>query len=163
MVNPKTVKDRRMLRFASLDEALTEATRLAAAEEQGRLKQLGNWSLGVSLHHIAVWARYPFDGYAPEVASPPWFVKCIARLFKKRFMTKPMPAGMRIPGIEAGTMGTEPTPTPKALAEMRAAFERLDREAPTRPNPAMGPLNHEEWKSMNLRHAEHHLGFYREA
>ncbi len=162
MIDTRTVKDRRTLRFATMDEALAEASRLAAAEEKGRLTQLGNWPLGTSLHHIAVWARYPFNGYAPEVASPPWFVKGFARLFKKRLMTKPMPTGMRIPGIAAGTMGTEPVPTPTALAQMRAAFERLNREAPTLPNPAMGPLTHEEWKSMNLRHAEHHLGFYRE-
>ncbi len=152
--------DRRALKLDTIPSALREAERLAAAEREGRLRVNGNWSLGTALHHLGAWAEYPFDGYPAEVANPPWFVKVIAKMMKHRFARKPMPAGMRIPKIPGGTMATEPATTDAGLARMTRAFERLDREAPTRPNPILGPLAHEEWKGMNLRHAELHLGFF---
>lgn len=160
MIDTRKVQGRRTLAFASLQDAVSEAQRLAALEREGRLRALGNWPLGTSLNHIAAWAEYPFDGFAPEVANPPWFVKWPIRLMKSKLMTKPLPVGMRIPGIEAGTTAVEQTPTAPALARLERAMDRLERTAPTMPNPVLGPLTHEEWKTMHRKHAEHHLGFY---
>lgn len=160
MIDTRKVEGRRTLRFETPGDAVREAERLAAAEREGRIRALGNWSLGTALNHLGAWAEYPFGGYPAEVANPPWFVKAIARLMKGRFARKPMPAGMRIPTIPAGTMATEQASTEDGLARVRAAFTRLEREAPTRPNPVLGPLSHEEWRGMNTRHAELHLSFF---
>jgi len=160
MIDTRQVQGRRTLAFASLDDAMNEARRLAALEQDGRVGALGNWPLGTAFNHIAAWAEYPFDGFAPEVANPPWFVKWPLRLMKSKLMSRPLPVGMRIPGIEAGTTAVEPAPTAEALARLGRAFDRLERTAPTMPNPVLGPLTHEEWKTMHRKHAEHHLGFY---
>ena len=47
----------------------------------------------------------------------------------------------------------------EALARLRTALERLKSEAPQAPNVIFGPLTHNEWIALNLRHAELHLGF----
>ena len=40
------------------------------------------------------------------------------------------------------------------------AIVRLLRDNdPAKPNPVFGPLTHEQWIQLNLRHAELHLGF----
>lgn len=160
MIDTRRVQGRRTLAFVSLHDVVSEAHRLAALEREGRLRALGNWPLGTALNHVAAWAEYPFDGFAPEVANPPWFVKWPLRLMKSKLMTRPLPAGMRIPGIPAGTTAVEPGPTDPALARLERAFDRLDRTAPTMPNPVLGLLTHEEWKTMHRKHAAHHLGFY---
>ena len=36
---------------------------------------------------------------------------------------------------------------------------RLDARPPDAPNPIFGRLTHDEWKAINLRHAELHMGF----
>jgi hypothetical protein len=45
------------------------------------------------------------------------------------------------------------------ISRYRAALERLAREAPTQPNVVFGPLTHDQWIKLNLRHAELHLSF----
>ena len=157
-IDTKRVADRRRLRFETIDSMLAEADALAAAERDGRLVQLGNWTLGTAVNHIAVWAEFAFTG---TPLSPPWFVRFASRLLKKRFLTKGLGAGVNIPGIEGGTLGTEPTPIDLALPRLREAMDRLRRETPEKPNAVFGPLTREEWVALQLRHAELHLGFFK--
>jgi hypothetical protein len=150
------VQNRRALRFNSIDEALADVDRLAEAERAGRLVKLGNWPLGQSLGHLATWTEFCFTG---TPLQPPWFVKAIVRLRKKKYLTGQMPAGVKIPRVPNGTLGTEAMSTEQALARYRAVMERLRGEAPTMPNVIFGPLNHDEWIQLSLRHAELHLSF----
>jgi hypothetical protein len=159
MINTKHVKDRRKLRFESLDEAVREAAALAEADRRGQLRATGNWSLGQALGHLAFWANAPFDGY-PDLRRPPWLLRLVLPLFKPRFLNKGLPAGVRIPGPPAGTFGTDEMSTEDGLAAMRAGFQRMARQAPTKENPVFGPMTHEDWRKLNLRHAELHLGFF---
>ena len=103
----------------------------------------------------------PRDGTRNSMRTQPvpWFVKVMARLMRKKFVTRPMPRNFRVGGVEAGTYGTEVVAFDDGLRRFRAAIDRLEREAPTRPSPVFGPLTHEEWKNLHLRHAELHLGF----
>src|SRR5437763_1926645 len=80
---------RRRLRFDTLDAALAEAERLAAAERDGRLGRAGNWTLGQTLGHLAMWAAFALDGYPPEV-HPPLPVRLIARMMRNRVINKGM-------------------------------------------------------------------------
>jgi hypothetical protein len=155
-VNTGKVVGRRMLRFESIEQAMAEAERLAAAERAGRLRQLGNWTLGQTLGHLAAWTVY---GYTGAPLNVPFFIRWFLRLRKRRILYGPMRSGVRIPGVEGGTLATEPVPLEVGWGRFRRAMERLKVEAPTAPSPVFGRLTHEESIALNLRHMELHLGF----
>jgi hypothetical protein len=156
-VDTAKVTGRRKLQFETTDQALAEADRLVEAERAGRLHRLGNWTLGQTLGHLAAWAEYSYTG-AP--LKPPFFIRWILRLQKQKILYKPMQPGIQIRGVEGGTLSTEPMPVDEAQTRLRRALERLKTEAPTVPNTIFGPLTHEEWIALNLRHAELHLGYF---
>jgi len=160
-VNTKAVTGRRILRFTSASDVLTDAERLAAADRAGTLKRLGNWSLGTAFNHLASWIDYEYDGYPKEFKVPPRILCFVARVFmKKRFLYSPMPRGWRLPKVEAGTFATEPTELEAGLTALRRAWQRLESTPCAVPHPIFGVLKHEEWIAMHLRHAELHLGYY---
>jgi hypothetical protein len=150
------VAGRRTLRFETIDQALAEADRLAEAERAGRLRRLGNWTLGQTLGHLAAWVEY---GYTGNPLKVPFFIKWILRLQKRRFLYGTMQAGVKIPRVEGGTLATDLVPPDEGLGRFRRALERLKAEAPTAPSPAFGMLTHDEAIALNLRHAELHLSF----
>jgi hypothetical protein len=156
VVDTGKVTGRRVLRFESIDTVLADVDRLATAERAGRLRRLGNWSLGQTLGHLAAWAEYAYTG-AP--LKPPFFIRWVLRLRKQKFLYGPMRAGVKIPGVAGGTLATDPVPLEEALVRYRRVAERLKAEAPTAPNVIFGRLTHAESIALNLRHAELHLGF----
>src|SRR5262249_26224048 len=148
---------RRMLRFNSIQEAIDEAERLAQAERAGKVKRLGNWTLGQALGHLATWTEYSYTGSPLKV---PFFIKWIFRLRKRKFLYEPMRAGVKIPRIPGGTLATDPVLLEEALGRFRTVMTRLKTEPPTAPNDIFGLLSQEESIALNLRHAELHLGFF---
>jgi hypothetical protein len=70
-----------------------------------------------------------------------------------------MPRGVRIPGIAGGTCATEAVPLEDGVSRLRRSFERLKAQAPTHPSVIFGPMTHDEWIKINLRHAELHLSY----
>ena len=62
IIDTKTAS-RRALHFNTIPDAIAEADRLAAADRAGKLKQLGNWTLGQNLGHLASWVDYSFMGH----------------------------------------------------------------------------------------------------
>lgn len=157
MVNTKKVA-RRTLRFSTLDETLAEAQRIADAARAGLLQQLGNWTPGQALGHLAAAINFGFDGY-PKPA--PWYLKLLVRPFKRRILSRPFAPGLRVPGIKGGTNATEVLPLADGLARFVAATERLRAQCPPVPNAVFGPLTHDEWITYAVRHAELHLSFFR--
>lgn len=155
-VHTGKVAGRRLLRFESIDQALAEADRLVEAERTGRLRRLGNWTLGQTLGHLAAWAEYSYTGTPLKV---PFIIRWFLRLRKRKYLYEPMRAGVKIPGVAGGTLATDPMPLEEALPRWRRVFERLKTEVPPGPNAIFGFLTHEEWIAINLRHAELHLGF----
>ena len=150
------VSGRRILRFDSLDEVMAEVDRLVDADRAGRLTRLGNWTLGQTLGHLAGWVEYSYTGAPLKV---PFFLRWILRGFKRRFLYEPMRAGAWIPGVEGGTLAFDPMSTEEGLERMRRAMGRLKAEAPAAPHAVFGPMTHDEWIAMHLRHSELHLGF----
>jgi hypothetical protein len=146
-----------LLRFESLDQALAEAESLAEAERAGRLRRLGNWTLGQTLGHVATWMDYAYTGVPLKV---PFFIRWILTLRKRKYLYMPMGAGAKIPGVPGGTLGTEVVTLDDALPRLRKICERLKAEPPTLPSAVFGRLTHEESIALNLRHAELHLGFF---
>ncbi|GEM_PF-291770 len=157
-VDPKRAQ-RRTLRFDSLGEAMEEAERLAASERAGELRATGNWSLGTTLAHLAWWADEAF-----EERRFPLYLRLLFRvlgpLAKSRALRGEMSPNAKLPGVRGGTYGVEETPTDEGMARFRGVFERLDREAPERRNPAFGWMTHDEWRSLHIRHAEHHFAYF---
>jgi hypothetical protein len=156
-VDTGAVANRRILRFDSIDQVLADVDRLVEAERAGRLKRLGNWTLGQALGHLAAWAEF---GYTGSPLKVPFFIKWIFRLRKRQFLYGRMRAGVRIPRMEGGTLATDPLSTDEGLARFRRMMGRLKTEAPAVPSPAFGKLTHEESIALALRHAELHLGFF---
>jgi uncharacterized protein DUF1569 len=156
-VDTGKVNGRRHLKFESIDQVLAEVDRLAEAERAGRLGHVGNWTLGQSLGHLACWAEYSYTGIP---LNTPFFIKWILRSRKQKFIHEPMRAGVKIPGVSGGTLATEVVPLDEALGRVHRALARLKSEAPTLVHAIFGPLSHDEWVAINLRHAELHLGFH---
>jgi Protein of unknown function (DUF1569) len=146
------VTGRRTLRFEAIDQLMADVDRLVEAERAGRLKRLGNWTLG----HLAVWSEY---SYAGTPLKPPFWVKWIVRLRKQSFLYGPMRAGVHIPGVKGGTLAIDDMPLDDALPRLQRVMNRLRSEVPTAPNSIFGPLTHDEWIALQLRHAELHLSF----
>src|SRR5579884_2767951 len=155
-VDTSSVTNRRNLRFNTTEDAIAEAERLAAAERAGTLTRLGNWTLAQALGHMAAWAEYSYTGAPLKVPLP---IRLMLRLGKKKFLSQPMRAGVKIPKVPGGTLAIDPMPLDEALPRFRSAMERLKREAPQKPNVIFGPLTQDEWINLNLRHCELHLGF----
>src|SRR3989442_233125 len=93
------VTGRRTLRFESLDEMMADVNRLADAERAGRLKHLGNWTLGQAFGHLAQWMEYAYTG---TPLNPPFFIRWILRMRRKQYIHGQMKAGVKIPGVEGG-------------------------------------------------------------
>ncbi len=156
-VDTGKVTGRRTLHFDSIDQVLAEVERLAAAERAGRLRRLGNWTLGQTLGHLAGWIEYSYSSFPLKT---PFFIRWILKLRKRSFLYGPMRAGVKIPGIPGGTLATEPATLDEALPRYRRILERLKVEAPSAPSPIFGKMTHDEWIALNLRHAELHLGYF---
>ncbi len=152
-------RDRRALRFANFNEVSRDLDSLHAAIAGGTLRTSGNWNAARVFNHLAAFMEYPFDGYPPALATPAWFVRFFMKFMRRRMCSGRMPAGVKIPRVDGGTVGFEDSPVDAAEARLRAAIVRLEREAPSRPSPLFGPMSHNEWKGLNLRHCELHLSF----
>ncbi|HRQ74597.1 MAG TPA: DUF1569 domain-containing protein [Phycisphaerales bacterium] len=149
----------RQVHFDTLEDLLAEIDTLVAADHAGTLRATGNWTPGQIFGHLAAWIEYSYEGYPSEM-QPPWFVRMIARMMKRRFLSKPMRRGFRIPGIAAGTYGTELMSTEAGAARLRSAIARLQCHEPARfHSPALGKMTDEERIAVSLRHAEVHLGY----
>jgi hypothetical protein len=153
------VANRRRLRFGSIDEVLGDVGALVAAERVGNLERLGNWTLGQALGHLSTWINFGYDGYPPSL-NPPFFIKWIIKARKRRYIHEGMPSGVKIPRIAGGTVGTDVFSTDDGVHRFRHAMERLRAAPPAGPNIIFGPLTHEEWIQLHLRHAELHLSFF---
>lgn len=157
-VDTKTTTDRRAVRFERLADLRADLDRLERAHVAGRLRRGGNWTEGQVFTHLAAFIEYGYGGYPKEV-SPPWFVRWIIRLKKREYLSKGMPAGVRIPGTKEGTIGMEDVGFEEGLARYRAAVDRLEQQEPPVESPAFGAMSHGDKVRLQLRHAELHLSF----
>jgi hypothetical protein len=156
-VDTKKVKNRRVLKWTTLEEVVADARQLAVKEREGKLVVLGNWTLGQAFGHLAQWITYSYEGVP---FSPPWFIRVVAKLFKKHFLYGNMPVGVRFPKVAGGTYGVEVLSTQEGLARLVAAAERLKSNVPQKPNSTFGVLTHEEWKALHVTHSRLHLSFF---
>jgi hypothetical protein len=150
--------ERRKLHFTSIDDITTDAGKLALAERNKKLRQIGNWTLGQACGHIAAWIDFGFDGTPAKFS---WVVRLLARGRRKKYLSEPMNPGGRLPRIPGGTLATEVLTTEDGLNRLKRACARLKSSAPTRRHFIFGRLKPDDWKNLHLRHAELHLSFLR--
>lgn len=156
-VDTKTTTDRRKISLTSLDDLRAEVKRLAAAERAGRVRRTGNWTTGQVLGHLAFWLNTIFDGIPGP--KPPFIIRLLGPILLKRRLLKGLPAGFRMPKVEAGTYGVEPLTVDEGERRMLAAIERLERGTPPDRHVILGRLTKDEWIRCHLRHAELHCSF----
>jgi hypothetical protein len=88
----------------------------------------------------------------------------VARLFlrlllKRRFLTKPMAAGIKPPSKLMTELGPPPTRLEEGLQCVRQAIGRLRTETKRASHPVIGTLTANEWEQLHCRHSELHLSF----
>ncbi len=147
------VANRRTLKFASIDEVLADVDRLASYKE---VRALGNWSSGQVVQHLAMTMKNSIDGFESFVPAP---MRLFLRLvMKRRFLTRPMPAGFKLPA-RATSMLPAAISFDEAVKNFREAHARLKAESRRAPHPAFGPMTIAEWNQIHCRHSELHLSF----
>lgn len=148
------VAERRQLHFNSLDDIGADVERLAKSRE---IRALGNWSPGQVFQHVANVMNKCIDGFA---FRPPAIIRFVVRcFFKRRFLTKPMAPGFKLPAAAASELIPPATTQEAGLDSIRRALARLQTETIRVPSPVLGPLTVEQWNQLHCRHAELHLSF----
>jgi hypothetical protein len=156
-IDVRKVTDRRSVHFDSIDALLADAERLVQLDTQGRVRPLGNMSLGQALGHLALWMHASIDGV--PMAAPGW-LKVGARLMKGQVLSRTLPAGYKLPPEAAGQLIPPASITAaEGFNKLSAAAARLNREGKRAPSPMLGTLTPDEWDRLHLRHAELHLSF----
>jgi Protein of unknown function (DUF1569) len=151
-VNTAKVEGRRKVEYASFDELLADAERLGS----GPVRALGNWSAGQIFRHLAIVYTGSIDGLKVKF---PWYLRLMAKLFKKQVLAGAMPAGFKLPADSGKEMMPGPTSTQEGLADLRAAVARLKQEPHRAAHPAFGNFTKEEWDVLHLKHAALHMSF----
>jgi len=156
--NTKTAP-RRALTLRSLDDLAAELDRIDAAIRDDAIGHTGNWTPGQIMDHCAKFVRCAIDGFE---ARAPWFVRAPARLLFKRTAVGPKPIGpgFQLPRSASSMLPTEGISDAEGCDRLRTQVERLRAgEKMTHPSPLLGPLAHDEWLSLQLKHCDLHLGF----
>lgn len=148
--------ERRELHFNNFADLLAEAERLA----EGEVVTTGNWTFGQILDHLSKALNATIDGVDIKVS---WPMRMMGRLMKKRFLTKGIPPGFKIPeGGEQFEPEDEIT-VETGLQRLRDAIERIESTDERAEHVVFGPVPKEIADTFQLRHAEMHLGFVRRA
>jgi Protein of unknown function (DUF1569) len=150
-VDTRGVKGRRQLHFADYQELLDDVHLLASCPT----RQLGNWSLGQILQHLARAMNMAIDG---PPYKPAWILRVLGPFFKKRVISRPMSPGFRLPK-NAGALIPAPCDVAAGVAAVEKAVARLQQSPDRKPHFVFGPMTREEWDLLHMRHAEMHLSF----
>ena len=147
---------RRTLHYDTIDDLLKDAEQLAA----GPVTMVGGWSLGQMLTHVAATIDYSIDGFPKPLPAP---VRAIMRfVFKRRFLTKTLPAGFKSPKSDPRLTPPD-TESAAGLQALRDAIARYRTASQLAMHPVVGTLTNEEWEQFHLRHAELHMSFATQA
>jgi hypothetical protein len=150
---------RRALRLESIDQLAAEVDRLVAAQHAGHLAAYGNWTAAQIFEHLARFIECSYEGFPFQASLP---LRAVSHLMKwiawKRFVDLALRPGYQVPA--QALVPDEWADFDVATARLRAALYRIQRGDPMRaPSPFEGPISHDQWVYVHLRHAELHLSF----
>jgi hypothetical protein len=154
---------RRSVRLRTAADLAAEVQRVAEAATAGRVRTLGSWSPAQILWHVGRLIELSFDGFPFRY---PWPVRWVARLLRmlswRWLLALAFRPGFRNPPVAQALEPGPAVPLAEAVRYVRDQLERISSgEQMTAANPSMGPLSHEQWVELHLRHAELHLSFLR--
>ena len=137
--------------FETLDDMLNDADNLLASGYQ----KAGNWSLGQICWHLAGPIDQSIDGWTVKV---PGIMRFAATTFmRKRFLTKPWPAGIKIPKGFRPTFMPPEVPDEEGVALLHKAVARLRSTDTRHPSPLIGPMTVEQYNRFHCSHGGLHL------
>jgi hypothetical protein len=151
-IDTKKVEGRRKLRFETMDEIGADVEQLA----RGPVRNLGNWTPGQVLKHLALAMTYSIDGFPTRAPFP---LRIVGKLVKKRVLIKGMSPGFQLKKDTARALVPAPTDWQEGLAAFQAALKRLQTETKRAPHGFFGSLTNDEYARLHCRHAELHLSF----
>jgi len=152
-VDTRTVRGRRKVHYHNLNELMADVELLSG----GGYRQLGNWNLGQVCQHLAGGLKMGLDGTSLKF---PWYLKLIGPLVKRRFLTKTMPAGFKLPPQGAEELVPSHSATDQqGIDTLHSAVARWHREPQRVMHPMFGRMSPEEWEQFTCRHAELHMSF----
>jgi Protein of unknown function (DUF1569) len=151
-VDTAKVQGRRPVAYTSFGEMLADAERVTS----GKFKTLGNWTAGQIFAHLAKSFDTSIDG---SDAQFPWYIRTLARVFKKQMLKRPMPAGFKLPAEAAAALVPPATSTAEGLAALRSAVARLENEPKRAYSPVLGEMTRDQWNQLHLSHANLHMSF----
>jgi len=149
--NP-SAEQRRQVRYDSLDDLQADIDQLM---DQG-YHTIGNWSFAQILEHLTAAMNASFDGFPFQM---PWILRKILKpIMKKRFLSRTLPSGFKIPPKgQPVLLPEENAELETAVENFRQAVDRLRNQIPDQSHPLLEFMNHEEWVALHLRHAELHM------
>jgi uncharacterized protein DUF1569 len=139
------------LSFATYGEVIAQIERLEASGCQ----QLGQWNLGQACRHLSYYFRGSLEGYDIKL---PWLVRMlIGRPILKWVLNKGhMPASSRTIPASVPEPDTDQS---QAVAEAKELLGRLENaDGQLHPSPLFDRLTIDQWRTLHLIHAAHHLG-----
>jgi len=151
-VADKAAPARRKLHFNAIDDILADLDKL----DRGPRTTTATWSGGQNFEHLARFVDCCLDGFPMTM---PWFMRLMGRVFKKKFLKGPMPAGIKNRGAAADAFHPGETSWEDGMAHYRKSLNRLKSEPQRHPSPFFGTLTRDEWDMLHCRHAELHLSF----
>ena len=146
--------DRRTVKYKTLQEALEDAERLAAADAP----TTGNWTKGQIFEHLAIVLGTAVDG---ADSKAPFFPGLIGKyIIKPMIFKKGMEPGFQLPKWAASQLiPQDDTDMDKALEHLRQTTKRFQETSDLHPHAFFGAMDKKEWTTLMLHHAELHMGF----
>lgn len=147
---------RRILKFATLDEAVADAERLLAG--YGRV---GRWTLGQCCGHIAYWMACGMDGFPKPPLGGRIMMWAMRHTIGPRILKRVVSGEMK-DGLPTMPQSVPPPNADDAagVAKLKETVARANAFAgPPLPSPFFGPMDRESWVRLNCVHAAHHLSF----
>ena len=144
---------RRHVHYDSLAELLDDARRINSSDTT----TVGEWSQGQIFQHLGVTVDSSVNGFG---FSAPWPMRFMLITFmKKKFLTKPLPAGFKVPAKLRKAIPADATTTDEGLKLLEDAIQQFDAADSFAPHPFLNQLTRDEWIAFHLRHAELNMSF----
>lgn len=146
--------DRRELDFASLDEAVADAERLAA----GEVRTTGKHTFGQILEHLA----RTHDMVTGKIVAPklPWYMRMLMPFMRSSILSKPATPGFNLPREAEKFFWPEgEVDVQQALVHLRESVEHYNANGPLPIHPVFGRATTEQIDKLNCSHCAMHLSF----
>jgi Protein of unknown function (DUF1569) len=155
----QTRKPCRKLDFRSISDLEKDLDDLEKTCQMGTVHKTGDWSPGPICHHVGKFFHFALDGFDGPAPLPVRIIATI--LFKKKALGPgPMPAGIKLPAKASYMLPDPDISDADGIAFLRDQIARMNNgEQFTHPSPIFGKLTHDQWMTIQLKHAALHLGF----